>query len=52
MKENQAALKYWTVTSIQHMLRNDSPALAAHPDASISKGGQSCFAASFKEQCP
>ena len=49
MKENQAALKDWTVTSIQHMLRNDSPALAAHPDASISKGGQSCFAASVKE---
>ena len=49
MKESQAALKDWTVTSIQHMLRNDSPALAAHPDASISKGGQSCFAASVKE---
>ena len=49
MKESQAALNDWTVTSIQHMLRNDSPALAAHPNASISKGGQSCFAASVKE---
>jgi len=49
MKESQAALKDWTVTSIQHMLRSDSPALAAHPNASISRGGQSYFAAVVKE---
>ena len=49
MRKDPAALEDWTVASIQHMLVSDSSALAAHPNAIISRGGHSSFAATIKE---